>query len=306
MSRRACATWTSRLPSATLPRMVSLRSGLLLGVMVCAGCFVDRGLLDATGTTSGATTSGTTSSATSGTTSDPTTTDAGSSGSSGSLTTGITSGTSTTAVTTTGPCTDLPDQPLDAKCGDPSGCGCASGHCVSTPLFDSVCGECLDEDDCPDGGCTLSNPLTGTGSRCNEGNLGDGCNTDAACNQPTALHCGLVLSAKPVLEVYTCGECETHADCVDPNMPFCNPSYDLAELTGVLRCVAKESVPNDQGCASNEACESGFCGKAESMGIVKLGVCGECLSDADCNRGKTCTPPVLDINNAILLGAVCE
>jgi hypothetical protein len=41
------------------------------------------------------------------------------------------------------------------------------------------------------------------------------------------------------------------------------------------------------------------------MGLVKLGICGQCNSDADCSMGQTCTDPQVDLDTSLLIGSVC-
>jgi len=240
--------------------------------------------------------SGMTSGTTPGSTSEGTTTD----------TTGTT-GTGSSTSSTTGFCQDVPDQPQDSACTDPSGCGCASGACFVVPALGGFCGECLVDADCPGGGCTIPNPVGGKGALCNEGGAGDGCQSDAACKDAAAPHCGEVLSVPGIIEVSTCGECATDADCT-PQEPICTPVYDLLDFTGQLVCKAKGSVPNNQGCSlapgGDAACASGRCGEASIMGLLKLGICGECESDAQCG-GKMCTDPMADLQSGQLFGAVC-
>lgn len=41
------------------------------------------------------------------------------------------------------------------------------------------------------------------------------------------------------------------------------------------------------------------------MGLLKMGICGQCNSNADCDPGKTCTDPQVDLDNSVLIGATC-
>lgn len=220
-------------------------------------------------------------------------------------TTTTTAGSSST--TEGGFCQDLPDQPQDAACTDPSGCGCASGACFAVPALGGLCGECLLDADCPGGGCTSPNPVAGKGALCNEGGAGDGCQSDAVCEDPGAPHCTEVLLVPGIIEVSTCGECATDADCT-PAEPICTPVYDLLNFTGQFVCKAKGSVPNSEGCSlapgGDAACASGRCGEASVVGLLTLGICGECESDAECG-GKFCSTPQADLVSGQLFGAVC-
>jgi hypothetical protein len=87
--------------------------------------------------------------------------------------------------------------------------------------------------------------------------------------------------------------------------------YDAASFTGHFTCVEAGSVPNGGGCplidgvGDGAPCESGHCGSADLfMGLVSLGVCGECVVDQDCEPDLTCTPATAGMQG--LEGAVCE
>lgn len=283
-------------------------------------CFVEVCIPDLGGTTDASTswfvptTSGTTESSGTGsltsdgttTTASPTTTDTTTTTGPTSTTTSTTTGDETStgvSTSTTGPCSEPKGQPQNAACSDPSGCGCASGKCFIQPAVGGLCGECLDDSDCPGGGCTIPDGIHGFGAYCNDGGPGDGCGSDAVCNSPAAPHCSVVISALPFFQVSTCGACETNADC-SPQAPNCAPAYDLSHLTGEFKCVANGAVANNGGCATNAACASGFCGEVNHQGFFKLGICGECLSNADCG-GKQCVPGEIDIQAGTVTGAKC-
>jgi hypothetical protein len=220
----------------------------------------------------------------------------------------------TTDPSTGGQCEDPPDQPQNSSCTDASGCGCASGKCFLIPILGGLCGECLDDDDCP-GGCTIPNPIASIGATCNLGGPGAGCNTDATCLNTCAAKCGAVLDVPGIITVSTCGTCKTNADCTSPARPNCTPSYDVLNFTGGLSCKPDGSVANNEGCSltddgmgeplGNHVCQSGKCGQASVMGILNLGICGECNADADCPNGQTCTDPQVDLNSGALIGSVC-
>ncbi|MBZ5715735.1 hypothetical protein [Nannocystis pusilla] len=227
------------------------------------------------------------------------------------VTTGVgtdfTTGISDTDFTTGQFCQDPPDQPQNSPCTDSSGCGCASDTCFVVPALGGFCSECLADADCPSGGCTVPNPIAGVGAVCNLGQPGDGCESDAACNNPMAPHCSEVYEVPGIITVATCGACDTDADC-PPQAPHCTPDYDLGDFGGQKSCRAPGSVPNNSGCdfdgSGDLACASGFCGQASIMGLLKLGICGECNSDNDCNGG-TCTEPAADLDTGALIGSVC-
>lgn len=189
-------------------------------------------------------------------------------------------------------------------------------HCFNYVLG-ALCGECNVDADCPaGGGCSVPNPFMGTGSTCNMGMPGDGCQTDAICKDPSAPICGTVVNAAPILSLSTCGQCKVNADCANhPGGPNCTPTVDIPNFKGQLACVMDGSVENDQPCsledvggmpAGNTACKSGFCGEATFMSLVKFGVCGECLTDADCAMGQTCTTPMIDEVMYKFIGSVCQ
>ena len=245
----------------------------------------------------------------------------------GSMTIGTDSGTPTTtigtSVTTGEPaCDDMEGQPNDTVCTDASGCGCESGKCFIVPAIGGFCGECLADADCAatGGGCTVPNPIAMVGSTCNMGEAGAGCETNEICATDEASFCGLLLEVPGIIQVSTCGACATGDDCLaaDPALPNCAPTYDVMNFSGQYVCVADASVPNNEGCniavdemdlpVGNASCVSGFCGTATVMGLVKLGICGECNSNADCVKiGKAkCAEATVDLQGATLLGSTCS
>jgi hypothetical protein len=234
--------------------------------------------------------------------------------------------TGTTVVDTTGPenggtsgteesdCDDTPNQPIDSSCTDQTGCGCDTQKCFVVPVLGGFCGECLVDADCDKGGCSVPNPIAGVGATCNMGGPGDGCMSDAVCADPANGTCGVLLNFPGIFTVATCGQCEVNADCTDPALANCRPTYIIEDFKGKLDCVADASVENNFGCsledvmgqpAGNKACKSGFCGEASFMGLLKLGICGECNADSDCPMGMMCTDPKVDVDNGTLIGSVC-
>jgi hypothetical protein len=211
-------------------------------------------------------------------------------------------------------CSEPPGQPQDSSCTDPSGCGCASGRCFLIPILGGFCGECLDDSDCAPGGCTTPNPVQGTGSRCNKGEPGAGCQTDAVCVDPGHADCAPILDVMGIFTASTCGACTVNADCPQ-DQPNCSPVYDIKAFAGQFECVASGSVANNGGCnldsvggvpVGDAACQSGHCGEANVMGILKLGICGECNIDADCGPGEQCEDAVVDLDKSELIGASCQ
>lgn len=241
---------------------------------------------------------------------------------SGTSTSGSTSGsmsdtdsTTTTGTTTTTTSTSTTGDPPGedgATCSDDK--ECISGSCFIVPLLGGLCGECKLDADCPKGGCTIPNPLAGAGAVCNEGLAGAGCEDDSVCVDPNNSFCGLVLDATPIIKVQTCGECKSNADCSDDASPNCSPTISIGDFSGINSCVPDASVPNDSACnyiedggvpIGNVACESGKCGVAVVMGVVKIGACGECFVDGDCEDGKKCQDPFVDDMSGELFGAKC-
>lgn len=225
-------------------------------------------------------------------------------------------GTGNTSVTTSEPsCPDMENQENDAACTDASGCGCKSGKCFLVPILGGFCGECLVDTDCGEGGCTVPNPIAGVGATCNMGEPGAGCMTSDVCTDPANADCGVLLEVPGIISVATCGECAANADCEDANLPNCTPTYDVANFSGKYVCVADNTVANNDGCnltddgmggvVGNTACMSGFCGDAVVMGLLHIGICGECNSNEDCAPNQTCTDPVVDLEMGALVGSVC-
>ncbi|MEZ4384778.1 MAG: hypothetical protein R3A79_25840 [Nannocystaceae bacterium] len=270
-----------------------------------AGCSGDD-------TSSGTSATESSSSSSSSTSDSGTSTSAGSESDSGSdSSTGSTSSSTTDTTVTTTTTTGVDPQPDGAMCSADE--ECISNSCFVVPLLGGLCGECKVDADCEKGGCTIPNPLAGEGATCNEGEVGAGCQTDDVCADPNNPYCGLVLDATPIIKVQTCGECKSNADCSDDAAPNCSPEISVADFSGVLSCVPDASVANNSACnhveeggvpIGNSACESGMCGVATVMGVVKIGVCGECFTDEDCD-GKTCQDAYVDTDTGELFGAMC-
>ncbi|MDC0716881.1 hypothetical protein [Nannocystis bainbridge] len=295
-------------------------SALALSLTTTA-CGDDRG--DSASATD-ATTAPTTTDATMGdstTTNTPTTTNPEPTGTESGTETAATTDEPTTSTTTTATtvttgslCQDMEDQPVNSPCTDSSGCGCDTEKCFVVPALGGFCGECLADADCAPGGCSVPNPIAGVGATCNDGAAGEGCMSDEVCVEAENGICGTLLEVPGIITVATCGQCKVNADCTDAGLANCSPTYDVPNFKGKLDCVADGSVPANLGCsleddggnpAGNKACESGFCGEASVMGLLKLGVCGECNADSDCPMGQQCSDPAVDLDMGALVGSVC-
>ena len=174
-------------------------------------------------------------------------------------------------------------------------------HCYLVGALGGICGECENDADC-EFGCSAPNPLADPpqGSACNEGNLGEGCETDDVCGGP--LVCAEIFNIPGVLEASSCSECAADTDC---NMGLCSPQYDVAEATGVKVCVAAGTVLDGSGCdldgSGDQACAGGHCAAATIGGLFSLGVCSECEINADCGSG-VCVPPQVDLGAGLIAG----
>ncbi len=182
---------------------------------------------------------------------------------------------------------------------------CFSGHCYVIPFLGGQCGECNEDADCPDGGCTAPNPFESIGSVCNQGELAGGCESDAVC-QPE-LVCQQVFNLLDLIVIQSCGECAIDADC-EPGL-ICAPLVELPEWSGAKQCIAAASLPQDSYCDlegnGDEACASGMCSTVDVQGLDEIGSCGECKTDADCNGG-ICTPGELILDSNTLVGSSCQ
>ena len=170
-------------------------------------------------------------------------------------------------------------------------------------VLGGLCGECLSEDDCM-WGCHLPNPLTDPpqGAVCDDGNLGGGCETAAACM--AGLDCVAVLDIPGIVTITGCSECETDADCLDQ----CAPNYDtiFTGFDGYWECVGDGSLADGAGCdlaGNGEECTSGECGEGDIMGVFSMGICSECDNDNDCLVGEACDAPVINLDGSVIPGA---
>jgi hypothetical protein len=182
---------------------------------------------------------------------------------------------------------------------------CASGMCFLAGILGGICSECLTEDDC-ENGCSLPNPLSTPpiGAMCNEGGLGDGCNTSASCVDADHV-CALIIDVPGILSASTCSQCETTDDCTDGNV--CNVVIRIEDIAGEKVCVEPNSVEDGEFCDlsqddQNAPCIN-FCAAANIMGLVDFGVCGECSNidmDNEGCTGTTCQNPTVDLDGTVV------
>jgi hypothetical protein len=224
-----------------------------------------------------------------------------SSGGSSSSTTGMADGSFLDSATSGDPPPPMP-QPNGGQCMGPD--DCKSGFCYEIPMLGGVCSECLTDEDCEMGTCSLD-PAS-LYAVCTDGSIGVMCSSDEGCMGE--LVCAELVDTGGLFPLNFCSECNADTPC--PDGQICSPVYDLGMFQGYLGCVEPQSVPNGGGCpldgfmGDGEVCQSGFCGVADVLGVVPIGVCGECLTDMDCMDMQMCTPPVADMMG--LVGAVCE
>lgn len=266
---------------------------LLSGVLACAS---DSGSDDGnTGNTDGGTGADT------GATSAPNTTGMSMSGgmTSSPGTDGSDGGTS--AAGSTGPAEPQPD---GSSCTENE--ECISGKCFVVSILGGICGECLTDTDCPDGGCSLPNPISNppVGAHCNMGEPGAGCETDDVCQMGV---CATILDVPGVLTAKTCSDCIADADCTDGQL--CSPTYDVLNISGQKLCVEPGSVPNGEGCdfmgTGDTACMSGLCAAVDIMSLLMVGVCGDCEVDADCTAPDVCIPASIDTATGTVTPPTC-
>jgi len=240
----------------------------------------------------------------------------GSSTGTGSTGTGSTGTGSTTGSTSGGDACVEP--PFDPDPKGESGAVCLTDEecapeqrCFLVPLLGGLCGECLVDADCPDGGCTVPNLLNSVGAVCNTGKPGAGCESDAVCDSTCNNHCGLAIDASPILKINTCGACKTSDDCVDGEGDgLCVPKVDIVNFTGTNACVSPGSLADGESCSlqpgDEAACASGICATAAVMNVFKVGVCSECDVDEDCGPGESCNNAYVDDEGGVLVAGACQ
>ena len=228
-----------------------------------------------------------------------------------------TSAASETSTSTTGSTTDVTagfittqgssdsgamPQPNGAMCTVDA--DCISMNCYQIPMLGGVCSECNADQDCVDAGtgiaCSLD--IVSQQAKCTSGALGDTCMSQESCSD--GLYCAEVIEGTFGLVPSACSNCLDSGDCDGGQL--CSPNFDQQEFKGFKECVDPGTVPNDQLCSLKDmgdaACMSGHCGEV-TIQIIKVGVCGACETDADCDMG-TCKPGTFDMGTG-LKGSVC-
>jgi hypothetical protein len=184
---------------------------------------------------------------------------------------------------------------------------CESGICYQTALG-SVCSACRDGMMCRDEGDGINCTFNGTFFECSDGSAGEMCDDAESCME--GLFCSTVVDTGGLIPDKFCSECDTSADCTDPQI--CNPEFvpDPMAPTGENKCVDPGAIMLDAFCDHDGdgdiACDSGHCVIADIMGLIMLGVCGECDTEMDCAMGETCTPASIDVNTFMVTGSRCE
>ncbi|MFO7565726.1 MAG: hypothetical protein R6X02_23995 [Enhygromyxa sp.] len=172
--------------------------------------------------------------------------------------------------------------------------------CNGVPGFGGICSECGSDADCREGNCTF----LGTYFGCGDGSLGQQCESDEVCGED--LHCAEVVNLGGLFNGSFCSECKIDDDC--PDGQLCAPQIEfmnLMDISGQRACIDPGTAPNNQLCdadgAGDEQCE-GWCTTADIMGLLEVGVCGECETDDHCTEG-TCMPAMVGFDG--FAGSVC-
>lgn len=206
---------------------------------------------------------------------------------------------------------DLPpeEEPPRTDLANGEFCGeneeCRSGACFDLLAFGGRCGECLDDADCEDGGCSSPSLDEPEGSVCNTGDYASGCQTDDVCAE--GLVCSTVLDVPGLFAIRGCGECSLNTPC--PGDELCVHELDLLAQSGAGECIAPGSRAVGEFCelgaSGDDACASAICTPASVDGFFEVGVCGTCRTDADCGRGW-CREAEVDVAERVGAGAHCS
>ena len=191
-------------------------------------------------------------------------------------------------------------QPNGAECANND--GCESGFCYMVPMVGGVCSECLTDADCE---FTCSLDAAAGYAVCSDGSTGVMCESSDGCAD--GLVCAELLDTGGLFPANFCSECETNAECDEGQT--CTPTYDFEMIGGYLSCADAMSVPDGQGCpivdgmGDGTVCQNGHCGVADVFGVLELGLCGECTTEADCADGEECMPAMAGMGG--LAGPTC-
>gem|GEM_PF-800959 len=207
----------------------------------------------------------------------------------------------------------------DCECGaNVSECfsdsDCPTDACYLIPFLGGQCGECSSDADCqfgcnpynPNGDDTIGpNCLPLSGSKCNDGGLGAGCESSGACQPGLTCEIAWQLFAN-VAEIRGCSECSTDGDCGNQ---LCTPIVNQQIFTGHRECLPPGSLAQNKPCelsaSGDQTCATGVCSIVTVMGITEVGACGECHSDADCG-GAACIPGSYNPDIGALTGSTCN
>jgi hypothetical protein len=213
-----------------------------------------------------------------------------------STTTGMMDGSFLDGMTTDEPPPPMP-QPNGSMCSDAR--ECESGFCYQIPMLGGVCSECLTDTDCDTGTCSLDPQAFY--AVCTDGSIGVMCSSDEGCMGD--LVCAELIDTGGLFNANFCSECNDSTPC--PMGQICSPVYDLASFQGYMACMDPSTVPNGGGCPVGDGtvCQSGICSVANLLGLIPIGVCGECLDAMDCMAMEMCIPAMADMSG--LQGSMC-
>jgi hypothetical protein len=190
--------------------------------------------------------------------------------------------------------------------------GAAAGNGSSQALSDETAGNaCKTDGDCANGMCltSIAGAFGGASMEAPGGYCSAGCTTDAECGEggvcARAFPSFAGAPATPGHCMKGCGtaeECRDGYRCVNAlgMAPSGNPMDPTAALLGPAAC--QPTPPTTQlsdgvtgkPCQNDKECGKCRCSKTEGMMTFPMGYCsGDCLKDADCGAGGTCTLPTL-------------
>ncbi len=176
------------------------------------------------------------------------------------------------------------------------------GECQTGLCMDEVCSECASDADCTHG-CTPSSPyLPGFDyGRCNDGQIGDACESTAACVDAT--HCTpFLITGGEGTPISTCSTCSSDEDCRAGETCGIEISDDFQ--LALHRCLEVESSGYSSWCDTKSTQCGGYCKDVEFV-EGPLGICGECITSADC-MGGGCTNHVVNLETLEPTGSLCQ